>query len=130
MGMNANTELHGAGVRLCEPLTRSGLGRPVAVEIQMGKKKLFNFNIAGKLSDFTIVVEDDDYGAVYHSTTIHDLISKLLDDATGTIHDESYKHECISSGEEQSFNLRVADELEAQAARIRRYYRADFYLAK
>jgi hypothetical protein len=32
MGMNAITELHGSGVRLCEPLTRSGLGRPDAME--------------------------------------------------------------------------------------------------
>jgi hypothetical protein len=35
MGMDAITELHGSGVRESEPLTRSGLGRPDAVETEM-----------------------------------------------------------------------------------------------
>lgn len=35
MGMSAITELHGSGVRENEPLTRSGPGRPDAVETEM-----------------------------------------------------------------------------------------------
>lgn len=42
MGMDANTELHGSGVRLCEPLTRSGLGGPDAVENEMAVAKKEN----------------------------------------------------------------------------------------
>ena len=35
VGMNADTELHGSGVRESEPLTRSGLGGPDAMESNM-----------------------------------------------------------------------------------------------